>query len=109
MYHNLTQINKADIDKIIKESTNVTVLYYSDMCGHCIQLKPVWAKICKKFAKSLDVVIINVESSNIQHLKAKYRDGISGFPTILKYNKGKRVSEFQGNRNMTDIGKYIKK
>lgn len=109
MYYNLTQINKAGIDKIIKTRANTTILYYSDMCGYCIQLKPVWAKICKKCAATQDIIIINVEANNINHLKPKYRKGISGFPTIVKFNKGRRVSEYQGNRTMVDIGKFVKK
>jgi thiol-disulfide isomerase/thioredoxin len=109
MYYNLAQSNKVDIDKIIKAHGNVTILYYSDMCGHCIQLKPVWAKICKKIATSHDIIIINVEANNLNQLKPKYRSGINGFPTILKHNKGKRVAEYQGNRTMADIVRFIKK
>jgi len=109
MYYNLTQINKTAINNIIKKHNNVTILYYSNMCGHCIHLKPVWSKICKKSTKSIYEVIINVENNNITHLKAKYKKNISGYPTIMKYNKGKFVSEYQGNRNKTDLCKFIKK
>ena len=109
MYFNFSETNIAAIHKIIKAHNNVTILYYSDMCGHCIQLKPVWSKICTKCVKSPDVVIINVEQANLNHLDAKYRRGIEGFPTIIKYDKGKKLSEYQGNRTMADIAKFIKK
>jgi thiol-disulfide isomerase/thioredoxin len=109
MYYNLTETNIAAIHRIIKEHNNVTILYYSDMCGYCIALKPVWAKVCKKCEKSPEVAIINVENNNIKHLDAKYRKGIGGFPTIIKYDKGKKIAEYEGNRTMADIGKFIKK
>jgi thiol-disulfide isomerase/thioredoxin len=97
--------NKEVIDRIIA-CDNVVILYYSDMCGHCIQLKPTWDKLCNSTKNKKDIIIVNVEANNIEHLPAKYKKNIEGYPTIIKYSHGKK-SEYNGNRELADMKKFI--
>ena len=46
MFYNLNFDNKKSINNLILSEDNVTILYYSTMCGYCIQLKPTWHKLC---------------------------------------------------------------
>jgi hypothetical protein len=55
------------------------------------------------------VVIINAESNNIKHFKEKYKEGISGYPTILKYCNGKKKSEYIGERDLRNLKNFVKK
>ena len=51
MFYLLTSENKKSVNDIIKTSPNITILFYWNMCGHCIELKPTWDKVCKKIQK----------------------------------------------------------
>jgi len=113
MYYNLTKENKKEINKILREEENVVVLYYMTYCGHCIELKPAWDKICVLNKDSKDVFIVNVEANVeanvLKYLNLKYRKNIVGFPTIIKYNKGIIVKEYEGNRKLSSLKRFIKK
>ena len=109
MLYILNADNKKYIDNLISTEDNVVILYYSDMCGFCIQLMTTWDKLCNCIKNNKDVIIINAESNNINHLKAKYRKDIAGYPTIIKFNKGKKINEYNGNRELADMKKFVKK
>jgi thioredoxin domain-containing protein 5 len=107
MLYLLTYENKDDINIIINKSSNLTILFYWNMCGHCAALKPTWDKVCNKYKKDNNCNILNVELSQLQNLKAKYKKNINGFPTILKYKNGKKINEYNGERTIKDINKFI--
>ena len=106
MFYYLNLHNKKDVNDVIISSENVVILYYSDMCGHCIQLKPTWNKLCDSIKNKKDITIVNVEANNFEHLPVKYKKNIDGYPTIIKYSRGKK-SEYNGNRELTDLIKFI--
>jgi thioredoxin-like negative regulator of GroEL len=58
--------------------------------------------------KFRDIVIVNVEVDQMPLLKAKYKKNISGFPTILKYQNGKKIQEFSGDRKPKQLHSFIK-
>jgi thiol-disulfide isomerase/thioredoxin len=107
MIYNLTKENKKEIEKILKTETNVNVLYYMTFCGHCIDLKPKWNKIASKYENSKTVFIINVEADFLQYLDKKYLKNLVGYPTIIKYNKGKLTTEYEGERSFSKLEKFI--
>jgi len=107
MIYNLSKENKKEIDKILKTETNVTVLYYMTFCGHCIELKPKWNKIATKYENSKTVFIINVEADFILFLNKKYLKNVVGYPTIIKYNKGKLITEYEGERSFSKLDRFV--
>ena len=106
MFYYLNLHNKKAVNDVIVSSHNVVILYYSDMCGHCIQLKPAWNKLCNSIKNKKDITIVNVEANNFEHLPEKYRENIEGYPTIIKYSRGKK-REYKGNRELADMKKFI--
>ena len=44
--------SKKDVHKILKQHNNVTILYHSDMCGHCLKLMPLWKRLSKNMIKA---------------------------------------------------------
>ena len=108
MFYNLNIENKKDINKNILTHDNVVILYYSDMCGYCIQLKPIWNKLCNSIKNNNSVIIVNVEYNNFKYLRAKYKKNIMGFPTIIKYSRYKKHSEYSGRRELKDMKKFVK-
>lgn len=108
MFYILTPENKKGIQEVIKTSPNITIFYYWNMCGHCTALRPTWDKVCNKYKKNGDCDIVNVEASDIHHLPVKYKKGISGFPTIIKYINGIKIDEFRDERVFNKLDKFVK-
>lgn len=108
MLYILGAANKKQVGDVLKTSPNITILYYWDMCGHCAALKPTWEKVCKKYKNARDCDILNVEASHINHLSAKYKAGVKGFPTIAKYSLGKKQGEYEDERVLKKLEKFVK-
>jgi len=107
MLYNLSSQNSKEINNMLKTQTCV-VFYYWNYCGYCQQIKPIWDKVTKKYAKSTSIHIINVEVDHLELLRAKYKKNISGVPTIIKYSKSKRIQEFTGRRIFKDLDDFVK-
>ena len=108
MFYILTPENKKDVGNVLKTSSNVSVLYYWNMCGYCSALRPTWDRVCNKYKNNSDCDIIDVEVLHVNHLPAKYRKDAKGYPTIIKYNKGKKVAEFSDERVFKKLDKFVK-
>lgn len=109
MIYNLSNLNKKDINKILIENNNVVVLYYSNTCGYCIDLMPLWKRVTNKYIKDNNVMIINAEANDIKYLRVKFKKHIIGFPTINKYSKGKLISEYDGEKKARGLNNFLKK
>jgi thiol-disulfide isomerase/thioredoxin len=100
--------NKKQVGDVLKTSPNITIFYYWDMCGHCTALRPTWDKVCKKYKNASGCDILNVEATHLNHLPAKYKKGINGFPTIVKYKKGKKEGEYEDERVLKKLDMFVK-
>jgi len=75
------------------------VLYYSPMCGHCHQFKPVWDAYRKKYGNRI----------NIAEVKNDYvvpTQEVFGFPTIKLYRGAKELKEFANERTVEQLYKF---
>jgi|OM-RGC.v1.029586195 thiol-disulfide isomerase/thioredoxin len=109
MIYNLTNLNKKDINKILIEKNNVVVLYHSNTCEYCIDLMPLWKRVTNKYVKDNNVIIINAEANCIKYLRVKFKKNIIGYPTIMKYSKGKMISEYDGEKKARELNNFLKK
>jgi len=107
MFFVLSEGNKKDINDIIGKHKCVC-LYHWNMCGYCQALMPTWNRLCKKYMNDKNVIIINIELNEKPLLKANYRKDINGFPTIIKYDKGKRIDEFNNKREFKELNDFVK-
>jgi thioredoxin-like negative regulator of GroEL len=101
---NITSDNAKMFCKLLKNNTFIC-LYHWNMCGHCIELLPIWRSVIEKIGKNANIV--EIELDNMKYLDAKYSK-IQGFPTILVYKNGKKVSEFKQPRTYKNLEKFIK-
>ena len=109
MIFNLNSENKEYINNILSDHDNINVLYYSPLCFYCNALKPTWDKLCDGLKNSKTIIIINASNNNIKNFEEKYRKDITGYPNILKYSKGKKKKEYNGNRGLIDLKNFVKK
>ena len=108
MFYILAYENKKHVNDIIKTSPNITILFHWNMCGHCAALKPTWDKVCKKYHKIANCDVLNVEVAQLNNLGKKYKKGVNGFPTIIKYKHGKKIEEYNKERSFANLSRFVK-
>jgi len=108
MFFILSKENKSTINNIMSNYKCIC-LYHWNSCGHCQMLMPTWNKLCKKYQNDKNILIINVEVSNLPLLKTKYKKHIRGFPTIIKYDGGLASEEFMNERTFAKLDNFIQK
>ena len=106
MFFILSEENSSYVNKLLCNQYCIVLYHWKD-CGHCKMLMPTWNKVCKKYMKYHDITIINVEADQMPLLKAKYKKNIAGFPTIIKFQNGKRIQEFNDDRKPRNIMAFI--
>jgi thioredoxin reductase (NADPH) len=70
----------------------IIVDFYSDGCGPCRQMAPIFQKLAKQ--KVGEAVFVKVDTNAMHELSGKY--GIRSLPTFVFFLGGKKVNEFSG-------------
>lgn len=85
--------SKAEFDKIIAHNAltgmPVVVDFFSDSCGPCRMIAPVYVQIANQNKKDAVFLKVNVQMANVGV-------EIRSMPTFQFYAKGKKVHEFSG-------------
>lgn len=76
-----------------------TVLFYSPMCGHCIALKDNW----NQFSNLISFQGVYTFNCMTNQLNDELRKVVKGFPTILYFDNGKFVREYNGDRTVKSL------
>jgi hypothetical protein len=50
-----------------------------------------------------------VEAAHLHLLPVKYKKGVKGYPTIIKYNEGKKGGEYEDERILKKLEMFVKK
>jgi protein disulfide-isomerase A1 len=79
------------------------ILYYAPWCGHCKALMPEWHKFEEAGVKGVEIKKINAEENKAAASAAN----VSGFPTIIKYNNGKKEI-YKGERTAESLRSWAK-
>jgi protein disulfide-isomerase-like protein len=75
------------------------VLFYAPWCGHCKSILPVWDNLSKRYPHMVKVNCDEQPDVAKEH-------SIKGFPTIKLFIND-QVYEYQGDRSLEDIEKFI--
>ncbi|KAF8815825.1 protein disulfide isomerase [Phlegmacium glaucopus] len=83
------------------------VEHYSPHCHHCRSFKPTWDQLVVESKKEIPTVALATINC------ALYGDlcslnGVSGWPTMLMFDQGKVVGQFEGSRELDDLKKFMK-
>jgi thioredoxin-like negative regulator of GroEL len=78
------------------------VRYHANWCGHCVQMKDIWAQFNEK---NPTYNIISFEENTFKHMNPQ--PDVRGFPTIKMLSDGNVVGEdFQGEKTVENFEKF---
>ncbi|KYN06001.1 Thioredoxin domain-containing protein 5 [Cyphomyrmex costatus] len=83
------------------------VKFFAPWCGHCKRLAPTWEELGKKFFGNDNVNIIKVDCTLDVSKQLCNEQEVDGFPTLYLYHNGRKVSEYNGSRNLDDLYDFI--
>jgi thiol-disulfide isomerase/thioredoxin len=102
-----------------KSSSTLVCKIYANWCGHCQDLKPVWAELKNLMSPNKNVAMIEIEESEMQEKMGKLKNickkdiNVNGFPTIVKIcDKGNKhrkpiVEYYEGERSVNALRAWI--
>ena len=85
----------------------IIVLFYMDMCPHCVMMKPAWHQ-AKSAINPREVSIAEVEYSNMNRLPKEMQD-VRGFPSIKVFKNDKIIDEYLGERSPEKFLTFMRK
>lgn len=101
----VTDFDETEPWKLKKHKCSI-VAFYAPWCPHCVNMKDVWADVART-ASFFDVCAFNCELNN-KHLSLIREDApglVSGFPSIIIYEKGKPIEKYTGPRTVSEVTK----
>lgn len=83
------------------------VKFFAPWCGHCKRLAPTWDELNKKFIANDNVNILKVDCTLEASKQLCNEQEIEGFPTLYLYRDGRKITEYNGSRNLDDLYEYV--
>ncbi|KAL0113883.1 hypothetical protein PUN28_011311 [Cardiocondyla obscurior] len=83
------------------------VKFFAPWCGHCKRLAPTWEELGKKFFGNEFVNIVKVDCTLDVSKQLCNEQEVDGFPTLYLYRNGRKVSEYNGSRNLEDLYDFV--
>jgi thiol-disulfide isomerase/thioredoxin len=81
------------------------VLIHMNGCGHCERLMPEWDAASKENNTGINMRSVEMNEDDGPELCKKHN--ITGFPTMLVLENGKKVNDYNGERNKNGILDFI--
>lgn len=76
-------------------------------CGYCKKMAPTWIELEKAYKDDQEVSILSVDCKKQKDICNDF--DVSGYPSIIWIEGGKRIDKYAGRRTVPDFSKYIKK
>lgn len=102
------ELKPSDFDPIttwkLKDKECSIVLFYCPWCPRCQAIKETWKEL-GRVAAFFNVLAFNCEKYKRHMLKIKEDapELIRGYPTIVVYQKGSPVEDYQGDRSLESL------
>lgn len=102
----LLHVTDSTFDKeVLQSKTPVIVDFYSEWCGPCRMLAPIYADTCKQYDNKLKFTKMNTSNNN----KMSNKYNIQFIPTLVIFEKGKEISRHTGYLEKEELVKFIDK
>lgn len=96
----LALTSEQEFDELVSKSPlPVVVDFWAEWCGPCRMVAPELEKVASK--KAGHVIVAKVNTDQLQGLAQRF--GISGIPTLVKFDGGRERARFSGARPASGI------
>ncbi|KAJ3075058.1 hypothetical protein HDU98_009346 [Podochytrium sp. JEL0797] len=115
---NVVVLTPDNFDKVVDGSKAVLVEFYapvefdlpvivaSTLCGHCKTLAPIYEELADAFVKEKGLIIAKVDADAHKALGTKF--GVTGFPTLKWFPKGKTDPEdYSSGRDLDALTAFV--
>ncbi|XP_014090538.2 protein disulfide-isomerase A5 [Bactrocera oleae] len=90
-----------------KDTRPMLLMFYVPWCGYCKRLKPDYSKAATEL-KGKNYVIAAMDVERTENAPARRAYNITGFPTILYFERGQLKSTYEGDNNKEGIISFMK-
>ncbi|XP_071493170.1 protein disulfide-isomerase A5-like [Diadema antillarum] len=90
---------------LLKEKKPILTMFYAPWCGHCKRMKPEFAGAATELKGS--AVLAGMDVDRPENMATRQAFNITGFPTILYFEKGKRKYDYGGERTKDGIVEWM--
>jgi len=87
------------------ENKKELVLVHMTGCGHCKTLMPDWESASKENKTGINMRSVEMSEKDGPDLCKKHN--ITGFPTMLLLENGKKIKDYDGERNKNSILQFL--
>jgi len=103
----VVDLDESNFDTIVDGSKDVLVEFFAPWCGHCKNLAPIYDQLGDAYKNSKNVVIAKVDAD--QHRSLGSRFGVTGFPTIKFFPKGKKSDPkpYNSGRDLESFASFL--
>eukprot|EP01104_Vermistella_antarctica_P018919 TRINITY_DN718_c0_g1_i3.p1 TRINITY_DN718_c0_g1~~TRINITY_DN718_c0_g1_i3.p1 ORF type:complete len:520 (+),score=118.10 TRINITY_DN718_c0_g1_i3:88-1647(+) len=98
-------LNDGTFHKVIKKGYPTLVMVHAPWCGHCKTMKPHFAAAAKTLKGKALLVSIDAEDGG-RGITTELE--VDGYPTLILFNKGKRVMNYSGGNTAAGIVQWMK-
>lgn len=81
------------------------VLVHMNGCGHCKTLMPEWKSAAKANNTGISMRAVEMNEGDGPELCKKHN--ITGFPTMILLENGKKIADYNGERNKDGLLKFL--
>jgi len=99
-------LNRDTFAFYVQPKDLVLVEFYAPWCGHCKTLEPEYAKAAKELKKD-GIYLAKVDATKEAELAKEHF--VQGFPTLIIFRNGVKVSDYDGERTSSGIVEYMRK
>nr|DAC80631.1 TPA_inf: thioredoxin domain-containing protein 5 [Conus magus] len=100
----LVELTDDTFDAFIQKGFHF-VKFYAPWCGHCKRLAPTWEELAKSFAGNQQVSVSKVDCTVSTKLCTS--QGVRGYPTLVLFNDGDKLEQYQGSRSLEDLKGFV--
>lgn len=104
------ELDPTNFDTITQDpNKNVLVEFYSQDCGHCKALEPIWQKVADDFRDEQNCIVAKVDAGTYKDIGDRFN--IWGYPTVKLFSVSNKMGDqydlINGGRGEQDFINFL--